>query len=73
MEFSRGRRGARGKVHVAGEVAVEGVFVLAVVVRCVRRVDGEVALWQRKDLRSSYQLIAAFVASIQMFRSRNVQ
>lgn len=32
--FSRGRGSARGEVHVAGEVAVGSIFVLAVVVRC---------------------------------------
>lgn len=41
--FSRGRRGARGEVHVAGEVVVESIFALVVeVVRCVCVVDGEV-------------------------------
>lgn len=44
--FSRGRRGARGEVRVAGEVVVESIFalVVVVVVRCVSVcvVDGEV-------------------------------
>lgn len=41
--FSRGRRGARGEVRVAGEVVVESIFALVVeVVRCVCVVDGEV-------------------------------
>lgn len=47
MEFFRGRGSTLGEVHIAGEVVVQSLFVLSVVLRCVCIVErrGEMVQW----------------------------